>query len=65
MDYLDNVTVMIHSQLILRGFRLISTMFTKSFIPLANRGSNDCLFYTTFLLSFISLFLLNVKLIVS
>lgn len=65
MNYLDNVTVTIQSRLILRGFLLIPTAFTKPFISLANTGSNDCLFYTTFLLSFVSLFLLNVKLIMS
>lgn len=53
------------SRLILRGFLLIPTAFTKPFISLANTGSNDWLFYTTFLLSFVSLFLLNVKLIMS
>lgn len=63
MDYPDNITIMIQSWLILRGFLLIPTAFTKSFISLANIGSNDCLLYRTFLLSFTSLFLLNVRLI--
>lgn len=63
MDYLDNITVMIQRRLILRGFLVIPNAFTKSFISLANTGSNDCLFYRTFLLSFVSLFLLNGKLI--
>lgn len=64
MDYLNNI-IMIQNWLILRGFLLIPTAFTKPFISLANTGSNYCLFYTTFLLSFVSLFLLNAKLIMS
>lgn len=65
MDCLDNMAVMIWRWLVLTGFLLIPTAFTKSFISLANTGSNDCLLYRTFLLSCVFLFLLNVTLILS
>lgn len=66
MDYLENITGPIQSLLIvIRGFILAPTGFSKSFTSLASMCNNDWAFYATFLLSFPPLFLLNMWLITS